>query len=67
MLPEQLHPAVAQPRCVQAELTLMHTFMRAEKVCTLQAIPLPRISAMSSRALRSCWWLPHWLITVVYV
>ena len=41
--------------------------MRAEKAWQLRAMPRPRISATSSSALRSCWWLPHWLTTVVYL
>ena len=41
--------------------------MRAEKAWQLSAMPRPRISATSSSALRSCWWLPHWLTTVVYL
>ena len=60
-----LHMATRGLKDCQAGHTFMHTFMSAEKVCTLQATPRPRISAISSRALRSCWWLPHWLITVV--
>ncbi len=44
-------------------LALMHTFISALKVCTLQGMPRVRISATSSSAFRSCWWDPHWLIT----